>query len=457
MAGRGDRHRHADRPTRADRRHFVELGAPAIHLVDLDGAAARRPVNTDGRAGHRARRRGAAAAGRRRGWAGADRAGLRRRRDARRRAAAGRWPRIVSAWRRACRIAGDWLAVGAGRRGRSGSRSSRGSAAGRRRSRRRGRAGARGRAPVRARRTGGARARPRVQLGATVIAPIWCRMRARRRRHRQWRSTRRASGDAGDPVAILLGEALLGGAVDFQAALRPRPPDPTAASYGSAMNTPDPRAVGRLAHGLAVLVARSRCLPLCARLAGARHRSVRPRRPVPTATPLASPPAAPPVTARRRPSRPSMGDIVIELYNDSAPVAAANSSKLADAGYYDGIDLPSARARLRHPGRRPRRATAPAAPATPSRTSRSSATTGRGIVAMARTAAPELAGLAVLHRPRRTSQGALPKSGGYVIFGEVVVRAWTSSTRSRPCPTRAAPSNTALEPVPMESVTISGG
>lgn len=33
-----------DRPERIAR-HFVELGAPAIHLVDLDGAAAGRPVN----------------------------------------------------------------------------------------------------------------------------------------------------------------------------------------------------------------------------------------------------------------------------------------------------------------------------------------------------------------------------------------------------------------------------
>jgi phosphoribosylformimino-5-aminoimidazole carboxamide ribotide isomerase len=33
-----------DRPDRIAR-HFVELGAPAIHLVDLDGAAAGQPVN----------------------------------------------------------------------------------------------------------------------------------------------------------------------------------------------------------------------------------------------------------------------------------------------------------------------------------------------------------------------------------------------------------------------------
>ena len=34
-----------DRPERIAR-HFFELGAPVIHLVDLDGAAAGRPVNT---------------------------------------------------------------------------------------------------------------------------------------------------------------------------------------------------------------------------------------------------------------------------------------------------------------------------------------------------------------------------------------------------------------------------
>jgi phosphoribosylformimino-5-aminoimidazole carboxamide ribotide isomerase len=35
-----------DRPERIAR-HFVELGAPAIHLVDLDGARAGRPVNLE--------------------------------------------------------------------------------------------------------------------------------------------------------------------------------------------------------------------------------------------------------------------------------------------------------------------------------------------------------------------------------------------------------------------------
>ncbi|MFI5253951.1 MAG: HisA/HisF-related TIM barrel protein [Candidatus Limnocylindrales bacterium] len=35
-----------DRPERIAR-HFVELGAPVVHLVDLDGAAAGRPVNTE--------------------------------------------------------------------------------------------------------------------------------------------------------------------------------------------------------------------------------------------------------------------------------------------------------------------------------------------------------------------------------------------------------------------------
>jgi phosphoribosylformimino-5-aminoimidazole carboxamide ribotide isomerase len=35
-----------DRPERIAR-HFVEIGAPVVHLVDLDGAAAGRPVNTE--------------------------------------------------------------------------------------------------------------------------------------------------------------------------------------------------------------------------------------------------------------------------------------------------------------------------------------------------------------------------------------------------------------------------
>lgn len=57
----------------------------------------------------------------------------------------------------------------------------------------------------------------------------------------------------------------------------------------------------------------------------------------PSATPLASPPSAPAGNGTTATIVTDLGTIVMELYTDSAPVAASNFINLADAGYYDGI------------------------------------------------------------------------------------------------------------------------
>jgi peptidyl-prolyl cis-trans isomerase B (cyclophilin B) len=57
----------------------------------------------------------------------------------------------------------------------------------------------------------------------------------------------------------------------------------------------------------------------------------------PSATPLASPPAAPAGDGTRATIQTDLGDIVMELYTESAPVAAENFINLAEAGYYNGI------------------------------------------------------------------------------------------------------------------------
>ena len=57
----------------------------------------------------------------------------------------------------------------------------------------------------------------------------------------------------------------------------------------------------------------------------------------PSATPLASPPAAPAGDGTRATIETELGNVVIELYTDSAPVAAANFINLAEAGYYNGV------------------------------------------------------------------------------------------------------------------------
>jgi peptidyl-prolyl cis-trans isomerase B (cyclophilin B) len=57
----------------------------------------------------------------------------------------------------------------------------------------------------------------------------------------------------------------------------------------------------------------------------------------PAATPLASPPAEPAGDGTTVTIATDFGDIVIEVYNESSPVAATNFVNLADAGYYNGL------------------------------------------------------------------------------------------------------------------------
>ena len=112
VAGRRDRRGRADRPAGAHRRGVRRAGCADHPPGRPRRCASRAAGQPDGHRGGRARRRRAAPAGRRRRWTGADRAGLRGRRDARRRAAVGRGRGPCPAARRACAIAGDWLAVG---------------------------------------------------------------------------------------------------------------------------------------------------------------------------------------------------------------------------------------------------------------------------------------------------------------------------------------------------------
>ena len=101
-----------DRPERIAR-HFVELGAPAIHVVDLDGARAGRPVALEVGGPDRGGGRRTTAGGRRGGWRGPDPPAVRGRRHARRHAAPGR--RRGPGTLRAClEVAGELAGRGPG-------------------------------------------------------------------------------------------------------------------------------------------------------------------------------------------------------------------------------------------------------------------------------------------------------------------------------------------------------
>ncbi len=57
----------------------------------------------------------------------------------------------------------------------------------------------------------------------------------------------------------------------------------------------------------------------------------------PVSTPLAVPPAEPAGDGTTATLSTELGDIVVELFNESSPVAAENFVDLAEAGYYDGV------------------------------------------------------------------------------------------------------------------------
>jgi cyclophilin family peptidyl-prolyl cis-trans isomerase len=160
----------------------------------------------------------------------------------------------------------------------------------------------------------------------------------------------------------------------------------------------------------------------------------------------------------------SMGDIVIALKPDTAPIATANFVKLAESGYYDGVAFHRLVPGFVIQGGDGVYGKADAFDAEkvgqggPGYTIKDEPVVGdyiRGSVSMARTAAPDSQGSQFFIALEDLS-GSLPKSGGYVIFGQVI-EGMDVVDAIGAMPNSGGDSNTALEPVPMESVTISGG
>ncbi len=131
--------------------------------------------------------------------------------------------------------------------------------------------------------------------------------------------------------------------------------------------------------------------------------------PVPTAArPTLGPPDATPMAVAM--SEPAgdgttatiateLGDIVIELYTESAPVAATNFINLAEAGFYDGLDFHRLMPGFVIQGGDPN-GDGTGGPGYTIPDESVVGEYGRGTVAMARTAQPDSQGSPVLHRPR---------------------------------------------------------
>jgi cyclophilin family peptidyl-prolyl cis-trans isomerase len=156
-----------------------------------------------------------------------------------------------------------------------------------------------------------------------------------------------------------------------------------------------------------------------------------------------------------------MGDIVIALQPDTAPIATANFVKLAEEGYYDGVAFHRLVPGFVIQAGDGQYGKADAFDAERVGTGGPGYTIGdepvvgdyvRGSVAMARTAQPNSQG-SQFFIALEDLTGQLDKAGGYVIFGQVI-EGMDVVDAIGAMPNSGGRSNTALEPVPMTSVTI---
>lgn len=157
------------------------------------------------------------------------------------------------------------------------------------------------------------------------------------------------------------------------------------------------------------------------------------------------------------------GNIVIALKPDTAPVATANFVELAEAGYYDGVAFHRLVPGFVIQGGDGKYGKVDSfdreniGTGGPGYTIQDEPVVGdyvRGSVSMARTSKPNSQGSQFfIALDDLTANGTLDKAGGYVIFGEVI-EGMDVVDAIAAMPNSGSPVNTALEPVPMESVTI---
>lgn len=113
------------------------------------------------------------------------------------------------------------------------------------------------------------------------------------------------------------------------------------------------------------------------------------------------------------------GDIVIGLFNESAPVASENFQNLVEAGYYDGIGFHRVVPGFVIQGGDPE-GTGAGGPGYTIADEEVVGEYGRGIVAMARTQEPNSQGSQFFIVLDDAARGSLDAAGTYTIFGRVV-------------------------------------
>ncbi len=180
-----------------------------------------------------------------------------------------------------------------------------------------------------------------------------------------------------------------------------------------------------------------------------------PARPVvgpPDATPMAVPLAAPAGDGTTATITTALGDIVIALDTESAPVAARNFEGLAKAGFYDGTTFHRLVSGFVIQGGDPD-GNGRGGPGYTIPDEQVVGEYGRGVVAMARTSEPDSQGSQFFIVLDDDARDALEQFRTYVIFGQVT-SGMDVVDQIAAMPNSGPPSNTALDPVVMTSVTI---
>jgi peptidyl-prolyl cis-trans isomerase B (cyclophilin B) len=174
----------------------------------------------------------------------------------------------------------------------------------------------------------------------------------------------------------------------------------------------------------------------------------------PAATPLTNPPSQPSGDGTKVTIATQLGNIVIEIYNRSAPVAAQNFVNLAKAGFYNGTTFHRLVPGFVIQGGDPNGDGSGG----PGYTIKDEPVVGayrRGIVAMARSRQPDSQGSQFFIVLDDSAAQALDAARTYVIFGNVA-QGMDVVDRIAAMPNSGSPDNRAISPVAMDRVTVQG-
>jgi cyclophilin family peptidyl-prolyl cis-trans isomerase len=173
----------------------------------------------------------------------------------------------------------------------------------------------------------------------------------------------------------------------------------------------------------------------------------------PAATPIAVPPAAPAGDGTTATIKTSLGDITMDLFTASAPVATQNFINLAEAGFYDHVVFHRLVPGFVIQGGDPK-GNGSGGPGYTIQDEPVVGTYARGIVAMARTQQPNSQGSQFFIVLDDAARQALDSARTYVIFGRVTAGMDVVDKIAAMPNKGEAAGNQAVQPVPMTTVTI---